>query len=449
MRNLFQSEAKILPKKPFLKARTVDRVVRVLMYPNLTFKELEKDSYVDVLRSHIRELTELSPNYWFYVLLPRKLDLGPNVTHLEYTVPTYAPMMRVHFDALAFKAVIAKLPTIDVVYSHLPEHTHQLCTVIQQHYGYDPKIVGYCHCFDFLGVVGQNRDSLGPNVNGLLKMQKCFINTHVQKKRVLEVAKKLFNTGVIKALDQIIDVIPPAHAPLAAGRNSPKKIIVFNHRPERIRHFDEFMSTVDALWKKRKDFKVWVPLLAKPNRPFVFTDKFDKQGYYKYLTNCLVGYSPQQGFAGWSVATVDGLSRGCPYIMYDADYYREINPKADFFKTEADAVKLLNRYLDDMPYRNRMSLLGVRAVKDVDSSVNRLHKEIMLASRSKPVSQTDGLSRLKAIIRKRGSIKEADLLKEIGWGKQMAFLKYRTALHADKCVGEVYGAEPIYVWRGK
>ena len=62
--------------------------------------------------------------------------------------------------------------------------------------------------------------------------------------------------------------------------------------------FDNFMSITDDLWKTRKDFKVWIPLLNKPNRDYGITDKFDKallrqklQGFkeeLQYLTKKLL-----------------------------------------------------------------------------------------------------------------------------------------------------------------
>ena len=68
----------------------------------------------------------------------------------------------------------------------------------------------------------------------------------------------------------------------------------------------------------RKDFKVWVPLLDKPNRDYVITDKGDKQWYYNKLKTCYVGFSPNQKYGGWSVATTDGMMNGVPYVMYNA-----------------------------------------------------------------------------------------------------------------------------------
>ena len=123
---------------------------------------------------------------------------------------------------------------------------------------------------------------------------------------------------------------------------NPEKIIVFNHRPDTYKHFKQFIALTDKLWKQRQDFKVWVPLLDKPNREYVIVDKFDKDLYYKKLKNCCVGFSPKQTYGGWSVATTDGLMNGLPYIMYDDTYYKELNPTADFFTTDDDALLLLD-----------------------------------------------------------------------------------------------------------
>ena len=127
---------------------------------------------------------------------------------------------------------------------------------------------------------------------------------------------------------------------------------MFNHRPDTYKHFKEFISVCDELWKLRQDFKVWVPLLAKPNREYVIADKGDKSWYYNQLKNCYVGFSPKQKYGGWSVATTDGMMNGVPYIMYNDTYYKELHPQGDFFDNDRDALMLLNTYLDDPRYRN-------------------------------------------------------------------------------------------------
>ena len=40
----------------------------------------------------------------------------------------------------------------------------------------------------------------------------------------------------------------------------------------------------------RQDFKVWIPLLDKPNRDYVITTKGDKQWYYNELKKCYMGF---------------------------------------------------------------------------------------------------------------------------------------------------------------
>ena len=41
------------------------------------------------------------------------------------------------------------------------------------------------------------------------------------------------------------------------------------------KHFKEFIAVCDKLWEMRQDFKVWIPLLEKPNRDYVITTKGD------------------------------------------------------------------------------------------------------------------------------------------------------------------------------
>ena len=47
------------------------KVVRILVYPNITFQEnLEKDSFVQVIKNQIKELNEIRDDLWFYVIQP-------------------------------------------------------------------------------------------------------------------------------------------------------------------------------------------------------------------------------------------------------------------------------------------------------------------------------------------------------------------------------------------
>ena len=186
---------------------------------------------------------------------------------------------------------------------------------------------------------------------------------------VLEQAKDTFNDNVIQKLHNILTV---QHlgvdeddiCGLEDIKQDREKIIVFNHRPDTYKNFEPFMKIMDELWKIRQDFKVWIPLLGKPNRDYVITDKFDKKGYYDFLKKCWVGFSPKQTYGGWSVATTDGMMSGVPYIMYNDTYYEELQPQGEFFDNDHDAVMLLNTYLDDRQYRDEMGLSAVIHIAD-------------------------------------------------------------------------------------
>ena len=145
---------------------------------------------------------------------------------------------------------------------------------------------------------------------------------------------------------------------------STDRLIVFNHRPDTYKDFNNFMRILSDLRKVRQDFEVWIPLLERSTESWITTEKFNKQRYYKKLQRCRVGFSPKQVYGGWSVSTTDGIMNGCPYIMYDADYYRELNPTADFFSTNDTAIHLLNKYLDDEDYRNKKSLISQTYLKE-------------------------------------------------------------------------------------
>ena len=79
--------------------KAVRKTVRILVYPNITFqKDLEKDSYIQVIKKQIALLNELRDDLWFYLILPchvPSLDFD-NVTQWYAYFVTYPPTMRSH-----------------------------------------------------------------------------------------------------------------------------------------------------------------------------------------------------------------------------------------------------------------------------------------------------------------------------------------------------------------
>ena len=295
----------------------LQKTVRVLWYPNITFqKDLEKDSYIQVVKNQIKLLNEIRDDLWHYMILPCPVPSlqFDNVTQWYMDFETYPQTMRSNFRVDVVRKMLNNSLDFDIVMSHLPEHTHQLTNTLYNVTHHMPPVMGYSHWFDLKDVVAWPKDSFLQNMTGLLEYDRCYINTQAQKDLVIEQASETFNTKTIIKLDDILTVqhLGVKEEDIVDSINeNPEKIIVFNHRPDTYKHFKEFIALTDELWEIRQDFKVWIPLLDKPNRDYVVTTKFDKQGYYKELRKCYMGFSPKQKYGGWSVSTTDGMMNGC------------------------------------------------------------------------------------------------------------------------------------------
>ena len=429
---------------------------RVLVYPNVTFqKDLEKDSYIQVIKNQIRLLNEMRDDLWFYLILtePTPSLQFDNVTQMYIDLPTYPPTMRSHFDVSKLQKMLGEKLDFDLVMTHLPEHTHALKNTLYNVTHHVPPFFGYCHWFDVKDVVAWPKDSFLQNITGLLEYDKCYLNTQHQKDLVINQAKETFNDKTVSKLNDILTV---QHLGVNSEdivneiNETPEKIIVFNHRPDTYKHFKEFIAVMDKLWDIRQDFKVWIPLLEKPNRDYVVTTKGDKQWYYKQLQKCYVGFSPKQTYGGWSVATTDGMMNGVPYVMYDDTYYHELNPKGDFFENDNIALTLLNNYLDDPQYRNEQAEQAVDCIREslIYKDNIRLMNEYMndLLSKQKVMGDSDKLKEIIEYIKSRGDVTKTELMNWLNWGRGIKWTPYRRALINHPNIYDVNGAEPKYCW---
>ena len=434
----------------------LQKTVRVLVYPNITFqKDLEKDSYIQVIKKQIKLLNEIRDDLWFYLFLPCPVSSlnFDNVTQYYIDLPTYPPTMRSHFDVSTVQKLLSSALDFDLIMSHLPEHTHQLVNTMYNVTHHMPPVLGYCHWWDVKQVVTWPKDSFKQNITGLLEYHTCYLNTQHQKDLVLEQAKETFNDRIINRLDKTLTVqhLGVDGSDIVDNINeTPEKIIVFNHRPDTYKHFKEFVLLMDKLWKTRKDFKVWVPLLDNPSREYIIVDKGKKEWYYKKLRTCCVGFSPKQTYGGWSVATTDGLMNGVPYIMYDAPYYEELNPTADFFTTDDEALSLLNLYLDG-EVRNTQATKSLNYIrknliyKDEIIKMSELMDTLILNQRV-----VNGSERLKSItewIKDSKSITKKDIMDKLDWGRGIKWTPYRRALMNHPNIFDINDEEPRYCWR--
>jgi glycosyltransferase involved in cell wall biosynthesis len=435
--NLFELDKEVVSEK----------TVRVLVYPNITFQEdLSKDSYIQVIKQQITQLNLLRSDLWFYLILPcpvPSLDFQ-NVTQWYLPFPTYPQTMRSHVDVFSLQKMLGPKWDFDLVMSHLPEHTHALKNILYNVTHHIPAFFGYAHWFDLKQVVTWSKDSFVQNITGLLEYDRCYINTQYQKGLVLDQACETLNPSMINKLDDILEVQPLGvnNMDITSDINeTPEKIIVFNHRPDTYKNFKGFMAVCDELWKIRQDFKVWIPLLDKPNRDYVVTDKGDKAWYYKRLKDCYVGFSPKQTYGGWSVSTTDGMMMGVPYILYDAPYYHELYAQGDFFEND----------LDDPQYRNEEASKARDWIENnlvyFDEVVKMNYYMIDLLSRQKVMGDSEKLKEIIAFIQKNGSVTKKEIMEFVGWGRGIKWTPYRRALMDHPNVYDVYGAEPIYQWK--
>ena len=179
--------------------------------------------------------------------------------------------------------------------------------------------------------------------------------------------------------------------------------------------------------------------------------KKNKEGYYKKLRTCRVGFSPEQTYGGWSVATTDGLMNGCPFIMYDADYYKELNPTADFFSTDNEAITLLNKYLDDESYRNEKATESFNYVSEnllYEHSIKKLSDQIDdTISNTHGINHSKKLDRMIKYIKDKKVVTKADLIEKTGWGRGIKFSPYRKALTDHANIFDKMGMLPYYIWK--
>jgi hypothetical protein len=431
------------------------KTVRVLVYPNITFQEdLEKDSYIQVIKNQISLLNEIRSDLWFYLILPCPVPslAFDNVTQWYIDFETYPQTMRSNFRVDVIRKMLHNGYDFDLVMSHLPEHTHQLVNTMYNTTHHVPPVFGYCHWWDLKSVVSWPKDSFLQNITGLLEYDRCYLNTQHQKDLVLNQASETFVPKVINKLDKILTVqhLGVNNSDIVSEINqTPEKIIVFNHRPDTYKHFKEFIAVCDKLWELRQDFKVWIPLLDKPNRDYVITDKGDKQWYYKGLQKCYMGFSPKQKYGGWSVAMTDGMMNGVPYIMYDDTYYHELNAGGDFFKDDHEALLLMNTYLDDPKYRNEQAEQAIDCIRENLIYKNKIvemndYMNVLL-SRQKVMGDSDKLKEIIELIRK-GATSKKHIMDYLGWGRGIKWTPYRRALMNHPNIYDVMDEYPTYVW---
>ncbi len=418
---------------------------KILVYPNITFlKDLEKDSYVVVLGNIIRELNKIRDDLFFTIISPSHI----NSLDFENTEQIIAPQisypnsMRMAFP---YKEVFAGLKwkesDYDIVYSHLPEHTGNLKNLLYNSTNISPVFIGYTHWTEFKEITNyEYQVGLAYNIVGLLQMSECGINTQAQKNLVLKNAKEYFNDDVVSKLDRILQ---PQYLgweiPKYEKQTTDKNIIVYNHRPHTYKNYPWFLEQMDRLWKKRKDFEVWVPLAESREREYITNEKFDRVGYFSKLSSCLVGVCCRQKYEGWAVSATDGMSVGVPYLFSDDMSYHELADGAGiYYKDGDDLITKIEELIDTPDLRNEWSDKALWRFKFSvwDEAIHQFNSTIDYAIDGLPMlkEDTDSYNKVVDFIHKKKSVTKKEILEHLGWGVRISFSGYRNRLRNEPTI---------------
>jgi|TARA_R110000851_G_scaffold124968_1_gene255570 hypothetical protein len=419
---------------------------KILVYPNITYmRDLEKDSYVVVLRNVIKELNKIRNDIHWTILSPGDIKslTFENTTQIPINLPSYPNAMRCHFNYNEIKANLRwKETDFDVVYSHLPEHTLNMTNLLENDTNITPKYVGYCHWYEVDENTNYSKRMLMDNYNGMLEMEECGVNSIWLKELVLEKAKEWYNKETISKLDKIIQ---PHYLGIDKINNvevpTKKKTIIFNHRDNYYTGWTWFIDRMDELYKQRQDFTVYTTL-ADLDRPYAKRVKIsDRDEYLDFIRSMQVGVGTFQKYSAWSISTTDSLSMGVPYIlpnklcypeMVGGDYPLLYNGKDEFLQKingaldddgSVDKAKAyLKTKIEEFPWANR--------VPNWFGSWNFLTPDSfdMIGEKS------EAYPKIVDFIHKRKSVTKKEILDYLGWGVRISFSPYRNRLRTESTI---------------
>lgn len=414
---------------------------KILVYPNITYKrELEKDSYIVVLKNIIEVVNELRDDIHWTLLLPHltpSLNKFENVDVLIYDLPSYPNGMRTHFNFYEIQKLIDWTRNdYDILYSHLPEHTLQLSNFFYNNTNITPKIIGYCHWFEVDENTSYEKRMLMHNVAGILEMEEMGVNSIWLKNHILNKVSDVYNDITLAKLEKIIqphylgvdeiDIIP---------KRTIEKSIVFNHRPNEYTGFHWFVETMDSIWKERQDFKVYFTL-ADVDKPWATrVRKNSRKEYMEFLKSMYIGVGTFEKYSAWSISTTDGMSHGVPYVLPNKLVYPELllgkeysllfNNREHFRKLivellngdsqRKDAYKWIQNHIEKFTWKSRVSKWF--------NNWNIF--DFPLASK------TESYNKILNYIKSEKSVSKKDILDYMGWGIRIPFSPYRNQLRTE------------------
>ena len=418
---------------------------KILVYPNITYmRDLEKDSYVVVLRNVIKELNKIRDDIHWTILSPTDIKSlsFENTTQIPINLPSYPNAMRAHFNFEEIKKVLRwKETDYDILYSHLPEHTLQLSNMFNNETNISPKVVGYCHWFEVPENTAYSKTMLMHNIAGMLEMEECGVNSKWLKKLVLEKCSDTYNQSIVDRLDKIIqphylgiDKVDMKSIP--TGNN-----IIFNHRDNEYTGFKWFIKQMDRLWDKRQDFTVYTTL-ADIDRPYARRVKISSRDeYLKFLKSMKVGVGCFQKYSAWSISTTDSLSMGVPYVLPNKLCYPEMVGENYplLYKDSNDFLKKIEQVLSSDFVRDVAVIYLKKEINDF-----KWEKRIpswfdtwnfLEPNEFKMIGdKSQSYNKIVDFIHKKKSVSKKDILEYMGWGVRISFSAYRNRLRTEPTI---------------
>ena len=419
---------------------------KILVYPNITYmRDLEKDSYVVVLRNVIKELNKVRDDIHWTIMSPGDIKslTFENTTQIPINLPSYPNAMRCHFNYNEIKANLRwKHTDYDVVYSHLPEHTLNMTNLLENDTNISPKYVGYCHWYEVDENTNYGKRMLMDNYNGMLEMEECGVNSIWLKELVLEKAKKYYNDDIISKLDKIIQ---PHYLGIDKINNvevpTKKKTIIFNHRDNYYTGWTWFIDSMDELYKQRQDFTVYTTL-ADLDRPYAKRVRIsDRDEYLDFIRSMHVGVGTFQKYSAWSISTTDSLSMGVPYILPNKLCYPEMVGK-DYpllYEGRGEFLQRLNGALDDDGSVDKAKTYLKTKIQEFPwasrvpqwfNGWNFLQSDAFDMIGDKSESYT----KIVDFIHKKKSVTKKEILDFLGWGVRISFSPYRNKLRTEDTI---------------
>ena len=419
---------------------------KILVYPNITYmRDLEKDSYVVVLRNVIKELNKIRNDIHWTIMSPGDIKslTFENTTQIPINLPSYPNAMRCHFNYNEIKANLRwKHTDYDVVYSHLPEHTLNMTNLLENDTNISPKYVGYCHWYEVDENTNYSKRMLMDNYNGMLEMEECGVNSVWLKELVLEKAKKYYNDDIISKLDKIIQ---PHYLGIDKINNvevpTKKKTIIFNHRDNYYTGWTWFIDSMDELYKQRQDFTVYTTL-ADLDRPYAKRVKIsDRDEYLDFIRSMHVGVGTFQKYSAWSISTTDSLSMGVPYILPNKLCYPEMVGK-DYpllYEGRDGFLHKLNGALDDDGSVDKAKTYLKTKIQEFPWA-NRVPQWFDGWNFLTPDSfdmigeKSESYPKIVDFIHKKKSVTKKEILDYLGWGVRISFSPYRNRLRTEPTI---------------